>query len=313
MKGDDKMRIKILLSTICTLLIMSAGSVYASGSKGISVLYVDQALNLDTAADVWNEAEPFTIELVALESLDHMGATHSTNTLPREFIRSIPEKTDFVLNLSKDAPAVTVKAVHNGSKVAFQFTWPDSTEDKENSLDTYRDALAVLFPLNISSGYNPSPLMGAKGEPVNVWQWRAEWQAELDGRRDLEVRQPLTEGVWISPVDRILKKQHPGESSGLINTSERIEYIAEGYSTLTKQVQQDVDAKGRYGDGKYTVVFLRDLNRTDLSDAEFKSGSKTYVNVAVWNGHEGNVDGMKSLTFLWTPIVFDPAPAHAKK
>jgi len=155
--------------------------------------------------------------------------------------------------------------------------------------------------------------MGAKGEPVNVWQWRAEWQAELDGRRDLEARQPLTEGVWISPTDRILKNQQPGISSGLINTSERIEYIAEGYSTLTKQVQQDVDAKGRYVDGKYTVIFLRDLVRTDLSDAEFKGGKQTYINVAVWNGHEGNVDGMKSLTFLWTPIIFDPAPALAKR
>ncbi len=307
------MRRKLRLSMIFILLIMSAVTVSASDNRGISVHYVEQSLDLNTAADVWNEAKPFSIELVALESLDHMGATHSTNTLPREFIRSIPEKTDFVLNLSKEAPAVTVKAVHNGSKVAFQFTWPDSTEDKENSLNTYRDALAVLFPINISSGYNPSPLMGAKGEPVNVWQWRAEWQAELDGRRDLEARQPLTEGVWISPTDRILKNQHPGKSSGLINTSERIEYIAEGYSTLTKQVQQDVDAKGRYGDGKYTVVFLRDLNRTDLSDAEFRAGTRTYINVAVWNGHEGNVDGMKSLTFSWTPIVFDPAPALAKK
>ncbi len=307
------MKKRILLSMICILLIMSAGAVSASDNKGIRVHYVEQALDLNTAADVWNDAEPFAIELIALESLDHMGATHSTDTLPREFIRSIPEKTDFVLNLSKDAPDVMVKAVHNGSKVAFQFTWPDSTEDKENSLDTYRDALAVLFPVGISSGYNPSPLMGAKGEPVNVWQWRAEWQAELDGRRDLEARQPLTEGVWISPVDRILKNQQPGMSSGLINTSERIEYIAEGYSTLTKQVQQDVDAKGRYADGKYTVVFLRDIERTDLSDAEFKAGTETYINVAVWNGHEGNVDGMKSLTFSWTRIAFDPAPALAKR
>jgi len=272
------MKNRILLSMICILLIICTGTVFAADNKGIRVHYVEQALDLNTAADVWNETEPFAIELVALESLDHMGATDSTDTLPREFIRSIPEKTDFVLNLSKNAPSVIVKAVHNGSKVAFQFTWADSTEDKENSLDTYRDALAVLFPLNISSGYNPSPLMGAKGEPVNVWQWRAEWQAELDGRRDLEARQPLTEGVWISPVDRILKNQQP-----------------------------------RYVDGKYTVVFLRDLVRTDLSDAEFKAGKQTYINVAVWNGHEGNVDGMKSLTFSWTPIIFDPAPALAKR
>ena len=305
------MNIRMLLSMVCIFLIMSAGAVSAS-DRGIMVHYVEQALDLNTAADVWNEAEPFTIELVALESLDHMGATHSTDTLPREFIRSIPEKTDFVLNLSKDAPSVTVKAVYNGSKVAFQFTWSDSTEDKENSLNTYRDALAVLFPLDISAGYNPSPLMGAKGEPVNVWQWRAEWQAELDGRRELEARQPLTEGVWISPTDRILKNQHPGMSSGLINTSERIEYIAEGYSTLTKQVQQDVDAKGRYRDGKYTVVFLRDIERTDLSDAEFGAGRHTYINVAVWNGSKGNVDGMKSLSFSWTPLTFDPDPMLAK-
>ena len=305
---------KIFLITLSILLTLSIGTVFASDNRGIRVQYVEQALDLDPYADVWDEAEPFTIEMVALESLDHMGATHRTDTLPREFIRSIPAKTDFVLNLSKDAPSVSVKAIHNGSQVAIRLSWVDSTEDKENSLDTYRDGLAVLFPINISTaGYTPSPLMGAKGEPVNVWQWRAEWQAEMDGRRDLEARQPLTEGVWISPTDRILKNQHPGMASGLINTSERIEYIAEGYRTLTKQNQQDVDAKGRYQDGKYTVVFLRDIQRTDLSDAEFKAGKQTYINVAVWNGHEGNVDGMKSLTFSWTPIVFDPVPVHTKR
>ncbi len=305
---------KILLVTLSIFIItLTIGVSFASDKTGIRVHYVEQPLNLDPDSDIWDEAEPFTIELVALESLDHMGATPRTDTLPRGFIRSIPEKTDFVLNLSKEAPSVSVKAVHNGNKIAMRFTWADDTEDKENSLDTYRDAMAVLFPINISTGYIPSPQMGAKGEPVNVWQWRAEWQAELDGRRNLEVRQPLTEGVWISPTDRILKNQHPGQASGLIITSERIEYIAEGYSTLTKQTQQDVDAKGRYQDGRYTVVFLRDMERTDLSDAEFKPGKQTYINVAVWNGHEGNVDGMKSLTFSWTPIIFDPAPAHAKR
>lgn len=299
-------------AVICMVLVICTASAYASGTDGIRVHYVEQALDLEPGAEVWDNAESFNIELLAIESLDQLGVTHTAGTLPEEFIRSIPVKTDFVINLAKETPDVSVQAVHNGTQVAIRFVWEDSTEDIENSLNSYRDGLAVLFPLDISDGYKPSPLMGARGEAVNIWQWKAEWQAAMDGRRKMD-RQPLAAGFYISPTDRILKDRTPGKTSGLVNQRERIEYVAEGYGTLTKQVQQDVDAKGRYKGGKYRVVFLRDIKRTDLSDAEFAPAKKTYLNVAVWNGSEGNVDGMKSVTFSWTPITFDPAPVHAMR
>ena len=196
---------------------------------------------------------------------------------------------------------IRIQALHNRDQIAFRLVWNDPTADVENALDSFRDAVALLFPLKTRNLGNTSPLMGNKGAPVNIWQWRADWQADRDGRDRLQARMPHTAGVWISPLDeQILKARFPAKPQP---NATALEFVAEGWGTLTRQKQQDIDAEGRWQDGEWRVVFLRRLKRTDASDAAFRPGTRTALNVAVWNGAEEDVNGRKSVSLQWIPVV----------
>ncbi|MEO5356341.1 MAG: ethylbenzene dehydrogenase-related protein [Nitrospirae bacterium YQR-1] len=279
------------------LVVLSVGASFAAQEEGVRVGFIKGDISLGNDGQ-WQAAKAVKVPLLALETTNAL----KNGTVPTADAKALNSNARYVFNLSKQAPTVTVKAVHNGKKVAFQLTWDDATSDTENAIDTFRDSVALMFPVNQAATFYPSPLMGAKGEPVNVWQWRADWQAEKDGKRNLDARQPLTGGVHVSYSDAILKTQYPEKPSP---DATMIQYISEGYGTLTKLKHQSPSAKGTYNKGKWTVVFVRDMKRAEGGDAEFVSGKKTYVNLAAWNGAGGDVNGMKSISIVWTPLVFD--------
>lgn len=88
---------------------------------------------------------------------------------PTEYVRVSREGRPYGALSSMD-----VKALHNGSKVFFRLAWQDETADgKIRDINQFADAAAVLFP---SNGDAPLFGMGAKGQPVNAWFWRADWE-----------------------------------------------------------------------------------------------------------------------------------------
>lgn len=264
-----------ILCFVMQSLSLEETTVFAQ--KVLRVHHTKQPLTDGPSKQIWETVQPLAINLMAQSILVPIGGG--------------------------SVPQVLVKALYNGKKVAFQLTWKDETEDIENGVDTFRDSVSLMFPVHHAKKDSTSPLMGFKGLPVNIWQWRADWQAEVEGRRNLEVRQPLSQGVWISPLDQqILKKMYPGKHSPKATT---VEYISEGFGTLTRQEQQDVTSLGIHQNGRWTVVFLRDLKRKDFSDAEFAPKIKTVINFAVWNGSENDVNGRKSVSMVWTHLVFD--------
>ncbi|MCH8261597.1 MAG: hypothetical protein IIA77_00915 [Proteobacteria bacterium] len=199
---------------------------------------------------------------------------------------------------------VTVKALHNGRQVAFKLSWKDGTRDMENGVDTFRDAVALAFPVK-NSEYPPSPFMGDEINPINIWQWGSDWQAAKDGSRDLSARQPRTNGVWQYPQDKqILHKRYPGM---VVASSPIIEYVAAGFGSLTKQVEQNVEGKGVYQNGGWSVVFVRKLEQEEKGDALFIPGEKTMINFAVWNGSNKEVSSKKSISLYWLPLLLEGA------
>lgn len=71
-------------------------------------------------------------------------------------------------------PSMRVSALHNGKTVSFRLAWEDDGADgKIADIDQFVDAAAVLFPTN---GDAPLLGMGTKGQPVNAWFWRADWE-----------------------------------------------------------------------------------------------------------------------------------------
>lgn len=103
--------------------------------------------------------------------------------------------------------------------------------------------------------------MGSEGETVNIWIWKAS--------RDLSLRGRAPDNVP-SPVEDL---------------------NAEGYSTLTRQDQQDVSGQG-YHDGKHwQVVLKRKLVDDQEEDAQFVGS--TPMAIAVWNGGNRETNGQK--------------------
>ncbi len=67
---------------------------------------------------------------------------------------------------------VAVRAVHNGSVLAFHLDWLDPRHDVDHGDNTrWPDAAAVALPLHPDA---PLLSMGAPGAPVTAWYWRAD-------------------------------------------------------------------------------------------------------------------------------------------
>lgn len=67
--------------------------------------------------------------------------------------------------------AISVRAAHDGERLAIRLEWNDDTENKEFAERQFPDAAAVVFPTN---GDAPLVTLGAPDAKVNAWYWRAD-------------------------------------------------------------------------------------------------------------------------------------------
>lgn len=163
---------------------------------------------------------------------------------------------------------VKVSAARTNSEIAVRLEWEDATADDglgDNFL--YTDQAAVMFPLDPSKP--PPPLtMGAEQEVVNIWQWKAA--------RQVEVNALLKSGIDAASV------KSPVEDLN-----------AEGFSTLTRQQFQNVQGQGMRTETGWQVVFKRALITPDELDRKFDRS--TVMAVAIWNGGNRETNGQKGL------------------
>ncbi len=160
---------------------------------------------------------------------------------------------------------VFISVARTETQIAVRLEWQDDSVD--NGIDQprlYTDQAAIMFPLN-SNEEVPPITMGGEGFPVNIWQWKAVRQVAADtAQRDSTSS--------LSPVEDL---------------------NAEGFSTLTRQDEQNVSGKGmRTGNG-WQVVFKRNLTNQDEHDVQFKGS--TPMAVAIWNGGNRETNGQKGL------------------
>ena len=73
---------------------------------------------------------------------------------------------------------MTVRAVHNGGRMAFLIEWKDPTKSDQVILDNFADQVAVELPVD-TKATPPSPMMGNPGGRVNIMQWRAAFQKDI--------------------------------------------------------------------------------------------------------------------------------------
>ena len=219
---------------------------------------------------------------------------------------------------------IKVASYHNGKEIGFLLEWDDPIMNQEVLRhEDFRDAAAVQFPLQPGE---PSYIMGEQKGPVNIWHWKADWQADLARFRDIQDRYPnmaWDEYPFVRGVPhgdrgqvRVATASHnptylAGWGAGnLFSTPSRLTPIENlnsiGLGTLTSQApeHQSVKGHGIWADGKWRVVMVRALRTANERDTQFEVGGTVPVAFAVWDGAQGDRDGRKSVS-TWQHLTVE--------
>lgn len=222
--------------------------------------------------------------------------------------------------------ALAVRALHNDQQLALLVEWADETQnDSMVRVQDFRDAVAVQFPLAEGP---PFYCMGQLGGDVNIWHWKADWQADLDTRQDLETAYPNMyadyyafaepdKGVAAGPGDYTDVNYVPALAADNLFASTSHgspveDLIAGGFGSLTSQGAggQNVQGHGAWTDGRWRVIFSRDLTSTETEDISFAANQVYSIAFAAWDGANGERNGQKS-TSQWVSLQLGGATAPA--
>ncbi len=210
---------------------------------------------------------------------------------------------------------IEMKAFHNGEWVYFLFAWKDNTRDNVViKHEQNRDAVAILFPLkDVPKDTLFSPRMGDIAKPVNIWQWKADWEEDLRGENSVNrIEAQYPDAVLEDRRGVILKLDRTAGGWGGVNLLSgpfRVRSVedlnAAKFGTLTSQKHQDVDGHAVWSRGMWMVVMARRLSTPDKNDTQLYSGQKSYFSLAVWNGSSGDRNGQKSVSDRWHPLEIE--------
>ncbi len=206
--------------------------------------------------------------------------------------------------------AITARALHDGERLYFLVEWSDEAADSTVAgSNLFSDAAAVQFPIG---GVEAPYTMGGAGLPVNIWQWKAVWQSDIEsGFETTQDRSPNTY------VDGYQNSDDPlfntaGAAGNIVAQRDRTtpveNLVAEGFGTLTTSEIQDVEGSGVWSEGQWRVLFIREFEPADPGLTSFAIGEATPVAFAVWNGGADDRNGQKSIaTFITLELVDDEA------
>ena len=247
------------LKTALAVVIFSVAA--ANGAEIFVRSSAVKKISMDPLDKVWKKAAPSAVFLIPQTfTVPHGGGS----------VKSVEAKSLFTKN-----------------DLYIRLSWEDSTRNA--ALDTggrFSDACALQFP--VEEGVIPSPFMGEKGHPVNIWHWRAANSADQRYEKayaDFHRSGAIEEHVAFST--------EPARS-----------LFAEGFGTLTPGQTQDVTAASVWNDGRWTVLFKRAFITEE--GAALKENVVAPVAFAVWDGEDQERDGSKSLS-LWQTLILGDA------
>lgn len=240
----------------------------------------------DPAAAFWNDVPAGIIGLQA-----------------QPMIAPRPEKTT--------TENVLVQAVHDGVRVAFRLRWKDTEISEAGKLGAFSDAFALEFPAK--EGPPPPVMMGAKGMPVHLFHWRAQYQRDLErGKPQMDELYPNM-SVDMYPhefkTSDAGSKEHaekfsPGVAEGNPQSYAKAgvdEIIAEGFSTSSVQEGNGSAARGVWANSEWTLVIVRPL--AIEGGSTLKVGVPSSIAFAAWQGGQNEVGSRKCVTMMWTPVT----------
>jgi hypothetical protein len=187
---------------------------------------------------------------------------------------------------------VEVRALYDDERLALRLAWNDNTRSVEHSdqvaerlskaAGTYpeldskgppagplRDSVAVEFPQQAAEGpAKPHFFLGDKGNPVNLWRWKAD---------SAKVEEETASGLETSPAPQ-------PEASQLVTSS------------------------AAYADGQWSLVLVRKLKTGQADDAQFEPGMAVPVAFMIWDGGNEEAGRRHSLSSWMSLVLELPTP-----
>jgi hypothetical protein len=220
--------------------------------------------------------------------------------------------------------SVVTRALYNDQQLALLVEWADDTQnDQTLRVQDFRDGVAVQFPL--AEG-QPFFCMGQQGGDVNIWHWKADWQANMFAQRAMTTTYPnmyVDQYPFTEPAANVLLANYtapnylPAQAAGNLlasasHTSPVEDILAGGFGSLTAQplAEQNVQGYGVWANGRWQVIFSRDLTSAEANDASFAPDKVYSVAFAAWDGANGERNGQKS-TSQWVSLQLGGAAAPA--
>lgn len=206
---------------------------------------------------------------------------------------------------------LVVRALHDGSRLALRLSWEDATRDDEIlGQDSFPDAASLQLSAQADP---PAFTMGSKGEPVNVWQWKAAWELDLARVRDitdLRPNMPTDTYTHLVPADEpmYLAARAVGNTQATgARTSAGEILTAEGFGTLEPLAAPSggLSARGTWADGFWDLVFTRAMPARSNAEVGLQPGRRAFLAGALFDGAHKDRNGQKSVT-VWHVLEIDP-------
>lgn len=230
----------------------------------------NKAIPLEVDAEIWRPLTPTKI-----------------------FLRGQRRVTPFWINNAVDI--VDVRAVYNQREIGFLIAWDDPVRDRKHDQGqevktiknrfvkavgdiprkpgTFRDAIALQFPVNPVLQRQIPLLRGDSRHPVNLWVWKSDLEA--------------TGG-------------NPVEDSNARGGQTPIQ--------IQPEAEQQVRGKGVWKDGRWRVVMVRSLRTKDKHDIQFAQDRIIPIAFNSWEGSNGE-HGMIMGLSAWHLVYLDVPPA----
>lgn len=239
----------------------------------------------------------------------------------------VPMEAQNIANPQNLKPAVSelnVRAAHDGQWLAVLIEWADPTKSDVIVVDKFGDQVAMEMPIAYKAGDAPNPMMGGPGDRMNIMQWRAAFQADVDrnaqkdGKADANGNGPTLADLYPNAhvdvyPDEVLRVTDARAYTGAVGVDNPIsrpkrtavlEQMAEGFGSLTVLPEQHADGRGIWSDGTWHVVITRPLAAGDANAPELRAGDQTLAAFAVWEGGAREVGSRKAWS-NWVQLKLD--------
>ena len=249
---------------------------------------------------------------VAMATVAGKGAITDADAFAQAPLSKVALLPQVVTTPRQPAPATAsldVRAVRNEDHAGFLLEWDDDSADVRATIDAFGDMVAVEVP--VAAGPPPAPFMGNKGGRVQILQWRADWQTDVDkGAVTMRELYPNAYAADFHHEDH-LPAAEAAAYRGAVSlgnpmsdrqrTSSVQDLMAEGFGSLTPRATQAAAGKATHDGKRWHVVITRPLAATGDPAASLAPGTATHVAFAVWNGSHREVGARKAWA-AWVPL-----------